>query len=314
MGHRCPSTHTGNPTVARTSQAPSTSWRMLSTPRQAPTYCSTVGASSCVGPPAILRWEKSRKQLARLDAYLESLEATRRCIDAYLAPTELKERLKRDLRQLLARRSSKPTPHASGENQFDVFLSYSHDDASCVEQLACVLEDIHKFRVWLDKWILPPGKLWQQEIFRALTQTAACVICIGSSTPKGWFLQEIHRALNIQSKDENFSVIPVILPGGHENMIDDFLELHTWVDLSSGLKSEEAMHLLICGIKKIAPGRFVSARAESAKMTVTPVITRLKELAELREQKIIDEDVHKRFQINMLEDYLQIEGVGDVKL
>jgi hypothetical protein len=45
----------------------------------------------------------------------------------------------------------------------------------------------------------------------------------------------------------------------------------------------------------------------------SPAQVMLKELAVFREQGIIDEDVHKRFQIRVLENYLRIDGVSDVK-
>lgn len=48
------------------------------------------------------------------------------------------------------------------ENPFHAFLSYSHDDANWVENLAYRLEDQDGFKVWLDRWVLVPGKSWQQ--------------------------------------------------------------------------------------------------------------------------------------------------------
>ena len=50
------------------------------------------------------------------------------------------------------------------KDRFDTFLSHSHDDAEWVERLAKRLEDECGFRIWLDKWILVPGKSWQQEM------------------------------------------------------------------------------------------------------------------------------------------------------
>jgi hypothetical protein len=50
------------------------------------------------------RLQEKQDQLARLDAYLESLKAAPRYIDAYPTPSELEELLKRDLREILLRR------------------------------------------------------------------------------------------------------------------------------------------------------------------------------------------------------------------
>jgi hypothetical protein len=50
------------------------------------------------------RLQERQEQLARLDAYLDSLRGAPRYIDGYATPPELKERLKRDLRKILAAR------------------------------------------------------------------------------------------------------------------------------------------------------------------------------------------------------------------
>ena len=42
---------------------------------------------------------------------------------------------------------------------FDAFLSHSHEDTSWIEGLARRLEDECGFTIWLDRWVLGPGKL-----------------------------------------------------------------------------------------------------------------------------------------------------------
>jgi tetratricopeptide (TPR) repeat protein len=49
-------------------------------------------------------WQQKQDQLTRLDTYLELLKAAPRYIDTYGAPSELKDRLKNDLRKVLAPR------------------------------------------------------------------------------------------------------------------------------------------------------------------------------------------------------------------
>ncbi|HVP55561.1 MAG TPA: TIR domain-containing protein [Candidatus Eisenbacteria bacterium] len=136
---------------------------------------------------------------------------------------------------------------------YEVFLSHSHDDADTVEQLAKLLRD-KGLNVWLDKWVLVPGRPWRQGMAKGLDQAASCAVCIGTRTPKGWFEQEIGRALNRQSQHPDLGVIPVILPGGDRSLVDDFLELNTWVIFSSDISDPDAVHRLICGIKGIPPG------------------------------------------------------------
>src|SRR5919109_1591030 len=97
----------------------------------------------------------------------------------------------------------------SDETFFDVFLCHAHVDAGFIELLVARLADEAQFRIWLDRWILVPGEHWQQEMAKGLEQAKTCAICIGQHTPKGWFREEIERALNRQTKDNSFRVIPV---------------------------------------------------------------------------------------------------------
>jgi hypothetical protein len=117
---------------------------------------------------------------------------------------------------------------------FDVFLSHAHVDADVVEKLGTRLEDEGRLRVWLDKWVLVPGEPWVQGLAKALAETASCAVCIGNKTPSGWFSQEIQRALNLQTREPSFRVIPVILPGGDESLVDN-----SW-NCGRGFNSEKA--------------------------------------------------------------------------
>ena len=140
-------------------------------------------------------------------------------------------------------------------NTFDVFLSHSHTDAEIVETLAKKIEDEAVLKVWLDKWVLVPGGKWIPEMAKGISDAKSCAVFIGNATPKGWFEEEIERALNQQIQDKSFRVIPVLLPGADPKFVDNFLELRTWVDFRAGLDNKEAFHRLVAGIKGIAPGR-----------------------------------------------------------
>jgi hypothetical protein len=138
----------------------------------------------------------------------------------------------------------------------DVFLSHSHNDAPWVEALACRLVDECRFKVWLDKWILVPGKSWQQAIAPGLEEAASCAVFIGASTPKGWFREEIERALDLQTRNPSFRVIPVLLPDAKSACVPGFLSLRTWADFRKGQDWDFAFHVLLQGIKDEAIGRW----------------------------------------------------------
>lgn len=181
------------------------------------------------------------------------------------------------------------------EEEFDAFLSHSHDDAEWVQQLAQRLEDECGFRVWLDRWRLVPGESWQQEMAIGLDRAKTCVVCVGSTTPAGWFRQEIERALDIQVKDSSFRVVPLLLPGSSAASASQFLGLRTWVDYRNGKDARYALHVLKCGIQGVPPGRWPGNSPSSTDGSARA----------LAERKLID--------LQRLEKYLRDEVVIDIQ-
>jgi TIR domain len=201
---------------------------------------------------------------------------------------------------MLQRKAAAPVQLLVGpETDFDVYLIHAHVDAKEVEILASRLADEAGFRVWLDKWILVPGGHWQPKMAEGLGQAHTCAVCIGRQTPKGWFQDEIERALNRQTKDESFRVIPVILPDGDLAIVDNFLELRTWVDFSEGLRSGEAFHTLVAGIKGVPPGR--ARRDHLVDEDLLALREPLSRLGILKSEKLIDDDIAREYQRKLLD-------------
>jgi hypothetical protein len=142
------------------------------------------------------------------------------------------------------------------EMSANTFLSHSHNDAAWVEALARRLEDECGFKVWLDKWVLVPGKSWQQAMARGLAEAGSCAVFIGANTPKGWFQEEIERALDLQTRNPDFRVIPVLLPDADSTTVPAFLSLRTWADFRKGQDQDYAFHVLRQGIKGKPIGRW----------------------------------------------------------
>lgn len=182
---------------------------------------------------------------------------------------------------------------------FHAFLSHSHNDAEWVEELAGRLEDKENFRVWLDRWTLIPGQHWQQEMARGLDQANCCIVCVSEQTPLGWFREEIQKALNRQSQDPSFRVIPLLLPNASIENISEFLELRTWVDFRHEVDPDYAFHLLVSGIKGVAPGRWPRKKSETI-MAVSAIENKLRELNRLRRDKLVDDEIALEFQRELL--------------
>jgi hypothetical protein len=190
---------------------------------------------------------------------------------------------------------------------FDVFLSHAHVDAELVEVIGAYLEDTAALKVWLDKWILVPGEHWQQEMAKGLDQAKTCAVCIGANTPTGWFREEIERAINRQAKDADFRVIPVILPHGTSSAVDNFLELRTWVDFKNGLDDTGALHLLVSGIRGVAPGRVTMCTVD---LGMAQTRAHLQRIRTLRAERLIDDDIALEFQRRLVDQLVTKIGLN----
>lgn len=91
---------------------------------------------------------------------------------------------------------------------------------------------------------------------KGLDEAECCAVCVSAQTPKGWFREEVERALDLQTRDPNFRVIPVLLPDASSSTIPEFLSLRTWADFRKGKDGKYAFHVLMKGIKGEPIGRW----------------------------------------------------------
>ena len=188
----------------------------------------------------------------------------------------------------------------------EAFLSHSHADGPWVEALARRLEDECGFKVWLDKWVLVPGKSWQQAIARGLEETGSCAVFIGATTARGWFQEVIERALDLQTRNPDFRVIPVLLPDADPSVVPGFLSLRTWADFRAGQDQDYAFHVLRQGIKGEPVGRWPIERETIPDGTLRRYEERLKELARFR--ILVHEEVIIESERKILDKWLDDRG------
>lgn len=196
------------------------------------------------------------------------------------------------------------------EHVFDVFLSHAHIDAALVERLGAKLEDEAQLSVWLDKWVLVPGGHWQQDMAKGLDRAKICTVCIGAQTPQGWFREEIEKALNRQTRDSSFRVIPVILPGGKRDLVDSFLELRTWVDFKDGIEDGDAFHILLSGIRGVPPGRY-RPPSPDVESTILGVRQALARIQALHSEQLIDHVIAHEYQRRLLDTIITPGGASN---
>jgi Novel STAND NTPase 1/TIR domain len=135
---------------------------------------------------------------------------------------------------------------------FDVFLSYSRSDASIADRLVQVLRS-RRLKVFFDRDYLVPGQEWPALLENHLSACRAVAICVGPTGLGPWQKREQYVALDRQSRDNRFPVIPVLLPGAKDPPLG-FLRLETWVDLKAGVEDPPAVSRLEKAIHGIAPG------------------------------------------------------------
>lgn len=192
--------------------------------------------------------------------------------------------------------------------KYDVFLSHSHNDAEQIEYIAEILEDEYNLKVWLDKWILIPGEKFIQAMSKGLDEANTCAVFVGSSTPRGWFKEEIDKALNKQNGNKSFRVIPVLLPESNPSFLNDFLELRTWAKFVDDLNDKRSIHELVCGIQGIPPGRsFLNERKTNIEIKLKD---KLKKVNDLHKQQLIEESIKLEYQRKILEKLIKLDEKG----
>lgn len=174
-------------------------------------------------------------------------------------------------------------------SSFDVFLAHNGDDKVIVEQVARLLQDAG-LRPWLDSWYIAIGDSFIKKMGDALMQSKACAFFIGPHGPGKWDQEEANLALHRAAHDEQFSLIPILLPGLADpldpNAIPPFLRTRNRVDLRTGLVDPHIVNQLVEAVARAvrrsgpaAPDPAIPVRPDSPRpfknggMDVTPAIS-----------------------------------------
>ncbi|MBD2564258.1 MULTISPECIES: toll/interleukin-1 receptor domain-containing protein [Nostoc] len=145
---------------------------------------------------------------------------------------------------------SEVTSHPSFEPQSenpDVFLAHNSDDKKQVQAIAGALEQ-RSLKPWLDSDAIQPGRLFQDEIQKAISSVKSAAIFIGLQGLGRWQKFEL-MALISQCVKRKIPVIPILLPGVTglpEDLL--FLEQFSWVSFSNEINDKNALDRLEWGI------------------------------------------------------------------
>ena len=154
----------------------------------------------------------------------------------------------------------------TAESSYDVFLSYDSDDHCVVEDIARKLRD-EGLEPFLDRWYLAPGMRWRSELEKKLSSSKAVAIFVGRGEMGSWQQREVDVVLDLQSRDANLPVIPVLLPGCEPPL--GFLGQLTWVDFRSQAL-ESGILILVKAARGESPGPDLQRDLDSVRASICP--------------------------------------------
>ncbi len=130
-------------------------------------------------------------------------------------------------------------------NDFDVFLSYNHNDVRLVTKIANELK-IFGILPWLDEWEIRPGLPWDEDVEKQIPKIKAAAIFFGKSGLGHTHSRE-YRAFMNENRRRGIPVIPVILPNVmNDPQIPNLLQDYMLVDFR--IKEPDPLKKLIYGI------------------------------------------------------------------
>jgi|SRR5215218_4785723 len=138
-------------------------------------------------------------------------------------------------------------------NAFDVFISYSHQDAAWTHTLA---DDLHRagLDVFLDKWEIAPGDVVVHQLEQGLLASQNGVLVVSpASVSRPWVQQEyavmVERAVAGKQR-----LIPVLLG---EVEVPPFAAIRLWVDFRGvdGLEYNRRVDQLVAALRGERPQR-----------------------------------------------------------
>jgi hypothetical protein len=170
--------------------------------------------------------------------------------------------------------------------KYDIMLLHGPNDSAVVECLADWLKKADVI-VWFGKWSLIPGISRQQQIEKALQDSRACAVCLGTEPPRGWFKQAVELAYDHYAKG-NFRLIPVMLPRGDRSFLDGFLQGPVEVEFSERIDDDKVLASLMAAIRP-AEDHYLVVPLRKPPEVFRRIRVVFEGLDDLRKQNIIDD-------------------------
>ncbi len=162
--------------------------------------------------------------------------------DDYITkPFEIKDFLD-VVNEVLKRRELVNAVEDSGDNENQIFISYSHDDTEAMRHLRQGLQEAG-FKVWSDEEI-ETGHDWAEALAKMITRSD-CVVCMLSNTASQskWVGRELGYA---EANDTD--IFPILVQGDPNHAVPIRLINHQFVDARSNF--DHAIQRLIATIQE----------------------------------------------------------------
>ncbi|MCH7725071.1 MAG: SUMF1/EgtB/PvdO family nonheme iron enzyme [Planctomycetes bacterium] len=132
------------------------------------------------------------------------------------------------------------------ETTYDVFLSYNSQDREVVLRISKELKK-RECSSFLDQWYLKPGHDWVEALERALAASRSVAVFLGPHEMGRWQQRERAWALDRLAANEDFPVVPVLLPGSEPPL--GFLKQLMWIDLRDDPTSATQLDAMAAAIR-----------------------------------------------------------------
>jgi hypothetical protein len=135
-----------------------------------------------------------------------------------------------------------------------VFLSHSSADAAAAKSIAQLLHNAG-LTVWLELDEITPGNDWQSTLETALKASTHFVVPVGETGVRRWVEREVRYALERNTEEPGYRLIPLLLPGAVEQDLPLFLKQQQFLRLDWRQPDAEAIQSVAAAIRDAPPGQ-----------------------------------------------------------
>ncbi|HMB02300.1 MAG TPA: TIR domain-containing protein, partial [Isosphaeraceae bacterium] len=130
----------------------------------------------------------------------------------------------------------------------DLFLSYNSRDRAAVQQVRTLL-GARGISAFIDCEDLRAGFVWFEPLERVLGRVRGVVVLLGPNGLGHWQRREMALALERQTREATFPVIPVLLPASEAGEYSGFLLLNPYADLRGGLEDRDSLTAIVQAVR-----------------------------------------------------------------